>query len=208
MEPVLVGGIPFLLLHILERPETSSDVIEYAVQHNFDAVLVQRFADGGEVLVGAETAVHAAEIAGVVAVAVGFKNRGEVYGIAAERRDMLRPVANLADARNGHAVVYARRTAEADGIDLIKYAFVCPHEKHSFTAGGILSIIKMNYKCKHFMIKIMQSGDRMRKISYAAGLGICLLLCACSQKKPIRLLADAEIVSADSQNQTITVRDA
>ena len=48
----------------------------------------------------------------------------------------------------------------------------------------------------------------MRKISYAAGLGICLLLCACSQQKPIRLLADAEIVSTDSQNQTITVRDA
>ena len=45
----------------------------------------------------------------------------------------------------------------------------------------------------------------MRKISYAAGLGICLLLCACSQQKPIRLLADAEIVSTDSQ---ITVRDA
>ncbi len=48
----------------------------------------------------------------------------------------------------------------------------------------------------------------MRKISYAVGLGICLLLCACSQQKPIRLLADAEIVSTDSTNQTITVRDA
>lgn len=33
-------------------------------------------------------------------------------------------------------------------------------------------------------------------------------MCACSQQKPIRLLADAEIVSTDSQNQTITVRDA
>ena len=30
-------------------------MIEYAIQHNFDAVLVQRFADGGEILVGAET---------------------------------------------------------------------------------------------------------------------------------------------------------
>lgn len=48
----------------------------------------------------------------------------------------------------------------------------------------------------------------MRKNSYVAGLGICLLLCACGQQKPIRLLADAEIVSTDSQNQTITVRDA
>ena len=52
----------------------------------------------------------------------------------------------------------------------------------------------------------MQDGNKMRKNSYAAGLGICLLLCACSQQKPIRLLA--EIVSTDSRNQTITVRDA
>lgn len=54
----------------------------------------------------------------------------------------------------------------------------------------------------------MQDGDKMRKNSYVAGLGICLLLCACGQQKPIRLLADAEIVSTDSRNQTITVRDA
>ncbi len=48
----------------------------------------------------------------------------------------------------------------------------------------------------------------MRKTSYVVGLGICLLLCACSRRKPIRLLADAEIVSKDSANQTITVQDA
>ena len=126
VEPVLVWGIPFLLLHILKCPEASSDMIEYAIQHNFDAVLVQRFADGGEILVGTETAVHLAEIAGVVAVAVGLKNRGEVHGIAAERCNMRRPVADLADARNGHAVVYARRIAEADGIDLIKIRFRMP----------------------------------------------------------------------------------
>ena len=57
------------------------------------------------------------------------------------------------------------------------------------------------------MIKIMQSGEEMRKVSYMAGLGLCLLLCACSRQKPIRLLADAEIVSIDSRNQTIIVRD-
>ena len=98
-------------------------MIEYAVQHNFDAVLVQRFADGGEVLVGAETAVHAAKIAGVVAVAVGLKNRGEVHGITVERRDMLRPVADLADARNGHAVVLraAHRRSRWDRSDKIRF---------------------------------------------------------------------------------------
>ena len=48
---------------------------------------------------------------------------------------------------------------------------------------------------------------KCEKNSCVAGLGICLLLCACSQQKPIRLLADAEIMSTDSRNQTITVRD-
>ena len=47
----------------------------------------------------------------------------------------------------------------------------------------------------------------MRKISYAAGLVFCVLLCACGKQEPIRLLADTEIVSINSQNQTIVVRD-
>ena len=37
-EPVLVWGIPKLLLHILECPETSADMIEHAVQHDVDMI--------------------------------------------------------------------------------------------------------------------------------------------------------------------------
>ena len=40
---------------------------------------------------------------------------------------------------------------------------------------------------------------KCEKISYAAGLGICLLLCACSQQSRSDCFADAEIQSADSQ---------
>ena len=48
----------------------------------------------------------------------------------------------------------------------------------------------------------------MRKVSYIAGLALCVLLCACGTQKPIRLLADAEIVAVDSADQTIIVRDS
>ncbi len=54
----------------------------------------------------------------------------------------------------------------------------------------------------------MQGGDSVRKVSYLTGLVLCVLLCACGKQTPIRLLADTEIVSADSTNQTIVVRDA
>ena len=37
-------------------------MIEYAIQHNFDAVLVQRFADGGEILVGAESTLRKSRV--------------------------------------------------------------------------------------------------------------------------------------------------
>ena len=75
MEPVLIGGIPFFLLHVAESPEAAADMVEHAVEHDTDAVLVQRGADRGKVLVRAQAAVHLAEIAGVVAVAIGFKKR-------------------------------------------------------------------------------------------------------------------------------------
>ena len=57
VEPILVGGVPALLENVLERPESASHMIEYAVQHDLYARLVQSFADLLEILVGAEAAV-------------------------------------------------------------------------------------------------------------------------------------------------------
>ena len=127
VEPVLVGRVPFFLLYVSERPEAAADMVEHAVQHDLDAVLMQSLAYGCEIGVRAETAVHLSEVAGIVAVTVGFEDRGEINGVAAETRDMLGPVGSLADARHGYSVVDARRAAEADGIDLIKNTFISPH---------------------------------------------------------------------------------
>ena len=81
---------------------------------------MQSLAYGCEIGVRAEAAVHLSEVAGIVAVTVGFEDRGKINGVAAETRDVLGPVGHLADARHGYAVVDTRRAAEADGINLIK----------------------------------------------------------------------------------------
>ena len=128
-------------LYVAERPEAAADVVKHAVEHDLNAVFMQRFAYGGEVLVGAETAVDLAEIARVVAVAVGFKNRGEVDRVAAELCNVLRPVRDLADARDDFAIVDAWCTAEPDGVDLIEYAFISPHGNCPFTIRVTTSIL-------------------------------------------------------------------
>ena len=119
-------------------------MVEHAVQHDLDAVLMQSLAYGCEIGVRAEAAVHLSEVAGIVAVTVGFEDRGEINGVAAETRDMLGPVGSLADARHGYSVVDARRAAEADGIDLIKNTFISPHRSLLLYTGDIFSINKID----------------------------------------------------------------
>ena len=83
VEPVLVRGVPLFLLNVLKCPEAASDMVEHAVEHDADAFVVQDAAHFGKLFIGAEAAVDFSEIAGVVAVAVGFKDGGEIHGIAA-----------------------------------------------------------------------------------------------------------------------------
>ena len=140
-EPVLIRRVPLFLLHVAKRPETAADMVEHAVQHDLDAVFVQGFADSGKILVGTEAAVDLAEVAGIIAVAVGFKDGGEVHSVAAKLRDVRRPVCYFADAVFEHTVVNTRRVAEPDRVDLIKYTFIRPHSKSSFTIRFIISIL-------------------------------------------------------------------
>ncbi len=148
VEPVLIGGVPFVPAHVLERPETAPDMVEHTVQHDTDAAFVQMAANGGEVIVGAEAAVDQAIVTRVVAVAVRLENGGEVDGIRTQLFDMGDPFVDPADASGKNTVIDARCTAEPERIDLIKNTFVCPHVMEvSFSvtkyrkAAGLLSKI-------------------------------------------------------------------
>ena len=75
MEPVLVWGIPFLLLHILKCPEASSDMIEYTVQHNLYIMFMQIFTDLFKIFICTESAVDLLKISCIISMIVRFKDR-------------------------------------------------------------------------------------------------------------------------------------
>ena len=137
VEPVLVGGVPLLLLHVLKGPEAAAHVVEHAVQHHPDAMGVKGLTHLGEVLVGAQAAVDLPVVPGVVAVAVTFKNGGEVYRICPQLLDMVRPIGDFADAVDGDAVILLWGSAEAQGVDLVKHTIFRPHKHLPFFPGEI-----------------------------------------------------------------------
>ena len=130
VEPVAVrGGFP-IFQHILEGPEAASHMVEHAVQHNADAVFVQLGAQGGKAFVGAQAAVNHTVIARIIAVAVALEDGAEVNRVHAQIeqvRDPLLETRKTGLCRCGAAVVVFRRAAEAERINLIKIAFICPH---------------------------------------------------------------------------------
>ena len=136
VEPVLVGGVPLLLLHVLKGPEAAAHVVEHAVQHHPDAMGVKGLTHLGEVLVGAQAAVDLPVVPSVVAVAVTFKNGGEVYRIRPQTLDMVRPIGDFADAVDGDAVIFLWGSAEAQGVDLVKHTIFRPHKHLPFFPRG------------------------------------------------------------------------
>ncbi len=142
-QPVVIGAVaaeadlkPVFILralpvaqHVLKRPKAAPHMVEHPVEHHADARAVQRFADGGKVLVGPQARVDLRVIAGVVPVPVGLKHRRKIDRIGPQPRDMPGPIRHPADTRRDDAVVFLRRAAQPQRINLIKYAFIGPHER-------------------------------------------------------------------------------
>ena len=127
VKPVFIGRVPLFLLHVTERKKAASHMVEHAVEHNFDAVFVQRIAHGFEVFIRAETAVYFCKITRIVAVVVRFKHRGKIHRADMQLFQVRNPPFDLLNAVHAHAVVRHGRTGKAQGIDLVKHRFICPH---------------------------------------------------------------------------------
>ena len=135
-EPVLVGAVPLLLLHVPEGPEAPAHVVEHAVQHHPQPGLVEGAADLLEVLAGPQAAVQPGIVPGVVAVLVAVKDGIEEDRVRPRLLDMVDPVQYPQDTALLHAVVVLRRAAQAQGIDLVDYRFVKPHSVVSLSRLG------------------------------------------------------------------------
>ncbi len=87
-------------------------MVEYTVQHDADASLVQRDADFLKVIVVPQAHVDLTVISRIVAVGVGFEQRGEIDGIDAQFLQMGNPFFYLEDALCGYPVILKWRAAE------------------------------------------------------------------------------------------------
>ena len=82
MEPVLIRRILPVFQHVLERAEIQATVIEYAVEHNADAVLMGLVHQLLEGLLVPEVGVNLRVIHRIVLmVGAGQKNRAQIQGI-------------------------------------------------------------------------------------------------------------------------------
>ncbi len=124
LEPAAVGGVPLLLLHILKCEEFSADVVEHAVQNDADAVFAQHGADFLKGSVVAETAVDAAVVDGVVAVAAALKHRIKQNDIYAELLKMRHAVENLVQTVGLHMIVLLGSAAVTERINVVNNRFV------------------------------------------------------------------------------------
>ena len=118
-EPVLIGAVPPLFLHVPEGPEPTAHVVEHPVQHHPDTGLMEGVTHLGEVLVGAQAAVQLEIIPGIIAVAVAFKQRVEEYGVRPQLFDVLHPVQQAQNSALPHTVVVLRRATQPQRVDLI-----------------------------------------------------------------------------------------
>ena len=95
LEPAAVGGGLALLLHVSEGPEAPAHVIEDAVQHHSDAVLVEGVAKSGEGVHVSQAAVDLVVVGGVVAVLHRLTHRPQIEGVHAQLLEVGNPLLQL-----------------------------------------------------------------------------------------------------------------
>ena len=101
----VAAGILPVLLDVPEGEEIPACVVEDPVQHHPDAPAVAGRHKILEILIGAQAAVQLPVVRGVVAVGLGFKQRPDVQGIAAQLCHVIDPGKQCSQPGLGRAVV-------------------------------------------------------------------------------------------------------
>ena len=173
LEPAAVGGIPLFLLHILEREEISSDMIEHTVQNDTDAVFTECFTDFLKRSVVTKATVDLTVIDRVVSVAGAFKERVENYRVNAQLFEMVDTVIYFVQSVVQLTVILPWCSAKAERVDVIDNTFInVAHIHGPFSHFKPKSIItQKNLLCKlkncdkiYHVVKKLYLEDKMNKI--------------------------------------------
>ena len=127
MEPVLIRGVPSLFKDIGKLCKAAPDVIEHTVKDHADPRRMQRIAHLFEVLIGTQPAVDLFIVPRVVSVRIRLKYRAEIDSRDAKFGEVRDPFLHFQDPVRLHAVIFIRRAAHSERIDLIDHTFFSPH---------------------------------------------------------------------------------
>ena len=114
------------LLNIPESEEVSANVVENAVQHHADTVLVQGITDLLEARVISQTTVDLFVVDGIVSVAGAFKNRVEHNAVHAHFLEVGDKVIDFIQTVIQLKIVLFRSAAESQWIDIVNNGVMNP----------------------------------------------------------------------------------
>ena len=69
-KPADIGRILPILHHVLKRPETTSNMIEHAVQHNLDSFLVQIPTHFRKVFIGSKSRIYLCVVSCIISMGI------------------------------------------------------------------------------------------------------------------------------------------
>ena len=193
VEPVLVGAVPLLLLHVPEGPEAPAHVVEHPIQQHPDAGIMEGPAHALQVLLRPQAAVHPVVVPGVISVAVTFEEGIEQHRVRPQLPDVLHPIQQAQDAVLRHTVVVRRRAAQPQGIDLVHHRFIKPHSPSPLSKKSSAFIIAHRYSLCQFP---SHRDWRPRRISCPASFAMS----AGVSRKPRRAQVPTRFTVPDTTN--------
>ena len=129
-EPVPVGRAFPVLLQVPEGEKAPAHMVEHPVHDHLLAAGMAGRHPGGELLVGAQAAVHPAVVHRIVAVAAALEQRANIDGAAAQLKGVGGPgVQFLERAGHGLTVVLVGAAAQPQRVNMIKNSAVIPRHK-------------------------------------------------------------------------------
>ena len=138
VKPVFIRRIKPVLQDILKLRESAAGMIEDAVQINPDAGCVQCVTDCSEIFVRSKSRVDLLIISCIIPMCVRLKYRPEIDRVNMKLLQMVNPVHHFQDSVRQDTVVLKRCPAHAERINLIHYAFFCPHTTYLLYIANII----------------------------------------------------------------------
>ena len=188
-EPVVIFGVLPLLHRVLERRKAEAAMVEYAVQYDADALLVQRVGQIAQILQRAEQRVNPIIIERVVSVGgIGKENRGHVHHAHAQLGQIRHGFQNALEV--AAEAVFVRHALAAPRLDGLL-------ARHIHAAEAIRENLVADAAARPLRLLLRRVGVRVVETAHPLGLlrhGACAVRIV--QQRHVARLQDERVDNA------------